>query len=100
MLDTSAHMAQLGALSPVGRSKSLDAAADGYGRGEGCIALVLARPRARAEPGRAPYAVLRGTARTTPQPSTLGNTFFAPIAITSSLLSCLRQCAPETALGW
>ena len=55
--DTSAHMAQLGALSPVGRSRSLDAAADGYGRGEGCIALALARPR---ENGRAPCAVLQG----------------------------------------
>jgi len=38
---TSVHLAQLGSLSSNGRSKTLDASADGYGRGEGCIVLVL-----------------------------------------------------------
>ena len=57
--NTSTHMAQLGALSPTGRSKSLDAAADGYGRGEGCIALVL-RQAGNPHIGYHPLAVLQG----------------------------------------
>ena len=31
----------IGALSPVGRCKTLDATADGYGRGEGCGVFVV-----------------------------------------------------------
>jgi hypothetical protein len=65
--DTSVHMAQLGALSPAGRSKSFDAAADGYGRGEGCVVLALRRSGERAsQPGYSPCAVLQG-ARWPPQ---------------------------------
>ncbi len=37
---TFAHLNQLGALSNNGRSKTLDASADGYGRGEACIVFV------------------------------------------------------------
>ena len=56
---TSAHLAQLGALSPSGRSRSLDAAADGYGRGEACISAVLRRGGGGAR-GTSALAVLQG----------------------------------------
>ena len=39
---TTARICLLGALSPVGRCKTLDATADGYGRGE-AVALMLLR---------------------------------------------------------
>ena len=39
--DTSTNLAALGALSANGRSKTFDASADGYGRGEGCLAVVM-----------------------------------------------------------
>ena len=58
---TFTHMAQLGALSPTGRSKSLDAAADGYGRGEGCIAVIMRRPGQAVITNDSPLAMLRGT---------------------------------------
>jgi 6-methylsalicylic acid synthase len=49
-----------GALSPDGRCKPFDAAADGYGRGEGCGILVLKRlSDARRDGGRI-FAVIRG----------------------------------------
>jgi 3-oxoacyl-(acyl-carrier-protein) synthase len=49
------------ALAVDGRCKTFDAAADGYGRGEGCVVLVL-RPLARAlDDGDAVLAIIRGT---------------------------------------
>lgn len=52
-----------GALAQDGRCKPFDNAADGYGRGEGAIALVLRRPSEVNERiMAAPYAVVRGSA--------------------------------------
>ena len=59
---TSTHLAQLGALSPDGRSKSFDAAANGYGRGEACVSAVLRLPREQPE-GPPALAVMLGALR-------------------------------------
>jgi len=64
MLDPTlpACLSRGGFLSPDGRCKAFDASADGYGRGEGCGAVVLRR-LADAEDGPdAVRAVVRGTA--------------------------------------
>uniref|UniRef100_UPI0020257FF2 type I polyketide synthase n=1 Tax=Frankia sp. CiP1_Cm_nod2 TaxID=2897161 RepID=UPI0020257FF2 len=51
-----------GATSPDGRSKPFDAAADGYGRGEGCGFVVLQRLSAARRDGNRVLALLRGGA--------------------------------------
>ena len=53
---TFSHLSQLGALSKEGRSKTLDASADGYGRGEACI-VFIAQP---ASSPQTPLAFLHG----------------------------------------
>ena len=58
---TSTHLAQLGALSPNGRSKSFEASADGYGRGEACISAVFQRQEdGVSADGHNALAVLQG----------------------------------------
>jgi 6-methylsalicylic acid synthase len=51
-----------GALAPDGRSKSFDASADGYGRGEGCGVVVLKRLADAHRDGDRVLAVIRGSA--------------------------------------
>ncbi|MFC8845293.1 MULTISPECIES: type I polyketide synthase [unclassified Micromonospora] len=51
-----------GAISPDGRCKSFDAAANGYGRGEGCGAVVLKRLADAERDGDRVLAVIQGSA--------------------------------------
>lgn len=55
-------LSRLGALSPDGRSKAFDAAADGFGRGEGCGVIVLKRLSDAIAAGDNICAVVRGSA--------------------------------------
>jgi 3-oxoacyl-(acyl-carrier-protein) synthase/acyl carrier protein len=57
---TGVHLAQLGSLSSNGRSKTFDASADGYGRGEACIAMVVRRAGEEGAGGEQSHAVLHG----------------------------------------
>ncbi|MBB4984811.1 type I polyketide synthase [Streptomyces nymphaeiformis] len=55
-------LARAGATSPDGRSKPFDAAADGYGRGEGCVVAVLKTLSDARRDGDRVLAVIRGSA--------------------------------------
>jgi len=54
-------MCKGGFLAPDGRSKSFDASANGYGRGEGAGIVVLKRLSAALKDGDCVYAMVRGT---------------------------------------
>jgi acyl transferase domain-containing protein/NAD(P)-dependent dehydrogenase (short-subunit alcohol dehydrogenase family)/acyl carrier protein len=54
-------MCKGGFLAPDGRSKSFDASANGYGRGEGAGIVVLKRLSAALKDGDSVYAMVRGT---------------------------------------
>ncbi|MEM7127318.1 MAG: MupA/Atu3671 family FMN-dependent luciferase-like monooxygenase [Chloroflexota bacterium] len=55
-------LCQMKALSPDGRCKTFDAAADGYGRGEGCGMVVLKRLADAKRDGNPILALVRGSA--------------------------------------
>lgn len=52
---------ELGFLSPSGRCQSFDAAGDGYGRGEGVLAILLKPLKAAIADGDAVRSVIKGT---------------------------------------
>ncbi|MFF3208988.1 type I polyketide synthase, partial [Streptomyces sp. NPDC002962] len=58
----SVAMSAGGALAPDGRCKTFDEAADGYGRGEGAVMLILKPLAAARRDGDRVYALLRGSA--------------------------------------
>ncbi|HET9954840.1 MAG TPA: type I polyketide synthase, partial [Polyangiaceae bacterium] len=60
--EASVALCRLQALAPDGRCKTFDAAADGYGRGEGCGVVVLKRLAAARAAGDHIHAVIRGSA--------------------------------------
>ncbi|MEW6704987.1 MAG: SDR family NAD(P)-dependent oxidoreductase [Pseudomonadota bacterium] len=55
-------MSKVGFMSPDGRCKTFDAAADGFGRGEGCGVIVLKRLADALADGDRVLAVVRGSA--------------------------------------
>ncbi|HET6706997.1 beta-ketoacyl synthase N-terminal-like domain-containing protein, partial [Amycolatopsis sp.] len=59
---TTTSLAKMNALAADGRCKTFAAAADGYGRGEGCGVVVLKRLSDAQAAGDRIWAVLRGTA--------------------------------------
>ncbi|KAE8350731.1 phenolpthiocerol synthesis polyketide synthase ppsB [Aspergillus coremiiformis] len=59
--DSTMHLNNLGFLSPTGHSRSFDADASGYGRGEGCGVLVLKRLDNAIQDGDTIRAVIRAS---------------------------------------
>jgi acyl transferase domain-containing protein/acyl-CoA synthetase (AMP-forming)/AMP-acid ligase II len=59
---TTISLTKLGALSPDGRCKAFSAAADGYGRGEGCGVIVIKRLSDALASGDRIWALIRGSA--------------------------------------
>ena len=81
---------ELGFLSPSGRCRSFDAAGDGYGRGEGVLALLL-KPLKQAISNRDPIrAVIKGT-RLNQDGRTQGITLPSAVAQQQNMESLYRQ---------
>jgi acyl transferase domain-containing protein/acyl-CoA synthetase (AMP-forming)/AMP-acid ligase II/NADPH:quinone reductase-like Zn-dependent oxidoreductase/acyl carrier protein len=64
ILDPEVHIgfSRMGAMAADGRCKAFDASADGYGRGEGCVVVVLKRVSDALAHGDPILALLRGSA--------------------------------------
>ena len=102
---------QLGALAPDGRVKAFDAAADGYGRGEGGGLVVLKRRRTAEQDGDRVHAWLRGSAvnhdgraagLTQPSPGAQARVLRAALeagGITPSAVGYIEAHGSGTALG-
>nr|ADZ24997.1 polyketide synthase [Sorangium cellulosum] len=60
--DTSIILSKMRATAPDGRSKTFDAGADGFGRGEGCGVVVLKRLEDALRDGDKIWALIRGAA--------------------------------------
>ena len=60
--DTFVKLSQTHALAPDGRSKTFSDAADGYGRGEGCVVIVLERLSDARAKGHPIHALVRASA--------------------------------------
>lgn len=61
LTDGTMHLNNLGFLNPKGESRSFDADANGYGRGEGCGVVILKRLDDAIRDGDTIRAVIRGT---------------------------------------
>ena len=59
--DGTMHLNNLGFLNPAGQSRSFDADANGYGRGEGCGVVILKRLDDAIQDGDTIRAVIRGS---------------------------------------
>src|SRR5205085_10501446 len=55
-------LSKVGFMSPSGRCRTFDASADGFGRGEGCSAIVLKRLADAVADGDRVLALIRGSA--------------------------------------
>ncbi len=60
--EPSIAFSKMGMLSPDGRCKTFDASADGYGRGEGCVVMVLKRLSDARVAGDHVWGIIRGSA--------------------------------------
>ena len=88
---TTTNLAALGALSPNGRSKTFEATADGYGRGEGCVVVAM---RLANGDGADCHAILQGELATQlilPSP-------FNWFAIFQLRLELISACSPFPAV--